>query len=662
MPLSILQRVIGGFTLLVLLLLTIVATSYKGIHGVSSKLDMVTGETLPLNQTASDMNATLLRANQDLLGLLINRNSDEVNAGKSSFDGNIQTLQTQLGQIPTLLDASTDSSLTDLLAQISSSTEGYVQLASQLTELHLQKLSVDQQIKAQQEDVMTKGDQLVEFLNKFIADNPTGNAQNQAAGLLREVSKVVSGYKAFQINQDVKRLTRAVKYQDRTIKQRLDQLATVDSDKAKSAAIMANPIITSAGDANGLFQLFVKQVDLASQIDSQTTAASTAIKATLDTIGQFSSATLATLDQAKQQAHQTITTSESILLGIALFAIAVALLIGLWVAFSIKRPLARFRDALIKMTKGDLRVQFNSTSKDEFAELGRYLNELNQTLSRTLSELANSADTLAQSSESNAQISNTTTQAVNEQKVQLTSTASAMTEMEASVQEVAHRAQDTLEAVTSSDRLRQEMRSSIEETVSNIRGQAEQIQHAYEVTSRLDGYSQKIDSIIDAIRNIAEQTNLLALNAAIEAARAGEQGRGFAVVADEVRSLATRTQSSTGEIQQMIEQMQAMTKEVVTVMQTSQSKTEQCVGAAGHAEQALEDMDQAIQVIREMNIQIASATEQQSSTAQEISRSINHINDYTEHTASGAEQTASSGQVLMQMARQQKQLLGYFHF
>ncbi|MFS2159732.1 methyl-accepting chemotaxis protein [Pseudomonas sp. Pseusp122] len=235
-----------------------------------------------------------------------------------------------------------------------------------------------------------------------------------------------------------------------------------------------------------------------------------------------------------------------------------------------------------------------------------------------------------------------------------------MTEMESTVEEVARRANDTRSAVDDTNDLTHKVQQRVAETITHIRHQAEQVNKATVVTDELQKYGQKIDGIVDAIRTIAEQTNLLALNAAIEAARAGEQGRGFAVVADEVRSLASRTQASTSEIQEMIGQMQGKIHSVVQVMNESQVQSNHCVTLATGADELLVAMSDAVGTIRDMNLQIAAAAEEQSATVQETSRMVTQINDSAQQTAEGAERSASSSQDLSDMAKVQRELLHHF--
>jgi len=232
--------------------------------------------------------------------------------------------------------------------------------------------------------------------------------------------------------------------------------------------------------------------------------------------------------------------------------------------------------------------------------------------------------------------------------------------MTATAQDVARNATQAAEAANNADRAANQGRHIVQDTGSTITELADEIGRAVEVVQTLARDSENIDAILVTIRSIAEQTNLLALNAAIEAARAGEQGRGFAVVADEVRNLAQKTQQATGEIQQMIQQLQNGTRDVVQVMEQSQSPTQRSVEQADAAAEALQAITQAVSLINDMNNQIASAAEEQSAVAEDINRNVTNIGQVAQEVAGGAEEASQASAGLTRLAEQQRRLINQF--
>lgn len=641
---TILQRVIGGFAVLVLLLLVMAGISYQNTQSISSRLNIITGESAPLSRAASELYVHILRANQALLALQISTDPKQIEDGKRPFTESIAQFNQLLDS--TVAYTGEHEALRANLAQQRQQVAAYAEQAQALMASHVQhvqQLALTRQLQGYSS---AQAIQLTSYLRDYIAHaRSVGEPQQVAAAekLLLEVNKSYDGFAAHTVTPAIDKLQRVLNLQDEVISTRAQALAAIDPRVGRIAGVMVNRLLTDLTAPDGLFQAYQVEAKLAAQVQQQRSAVDAALKATLDRIGEFGSQSLEVANQASQSANATIGTSRSLLLIACVLAV-----------------LAAFREVLKTLTAGDMRVSFDVSRKDEFGELGGYLNELTTALRKTFRELIGSADALAVTAGSNALNSEQTTRVVDEQKDRLQSAASAMTQMESTVEEVARRAQDTRQAVDDTSELTHKVQARVAETIVNIRQQADQVNKATQVTDELQKYGQNIEGIVVAIRTIAEQTNLLALNAAIEAARAGEQGRGFAVVADEVRSLASRTQTSTSEIQDMIGLMQEKIHSVVHVMNESQAQSTQCVSLASGAGDLLLSMSDSVDSIRDMNIQIAAATEEQSATVQETSRMVIQINDSAQQTADGAEQSAISSHELADMAKVQRELLHHF--
>ncbi|MFT0866820.1 methyl-accepting chemotaxis protein [Pseudomonas sp. CAM1A] len=374
------------------------------------------------------------------------------------------------------------------------------------------------------------------------------------------------------------------------------------------------------------------------------------------------SAVMAEVNQLQQdlgeQRRTDITGMTLVGLGIAALGLLVIWLLALGIARPLKQMVAMLDD--IAQGEGDLTRRLHSDRADELGAIAKGFNTFLAKLQAMISQVVGSVQKVSDSSEHTADIAIRTNQGVHKQMAEIDQVATAVHEMTATAQDVARNATQAAQAASAADRAANQGLEIVRDTSSAISALASEIGRAVTVVQDLARDSENINAILVAIRAIAEQTNLLALNAAIEAARAGEQGRGFAVVADEVRNLAQKTQQATEEIQQMIQQLQQGTREVVKVMEDSQGKTDDSVLQASRAAEALESITQAVSVINDMNTQIASAAEEQSAVAEDINRNVINIGQVAGEVAGGADESSQASAELTKLAEQQRRLINQF--
>lgn len=347
-----------------------------------------------------------------------------------------------------------------------------------------------------------------------------------------------------------------------------------------------------------------------------------------------------------------------LILGSSTFVVAILVLIGSSLIYqSIARPVTAMREAVENIARNkDLSGRVRVSSNDEIGNTAQALNSMLQSFEESITQLRSNTDQLASAAEELSAVSTQSNANLDNQRAQTEQVATAMNQMTTAVQEVAQSAGYTADASRDANQQTQEGGQAVREVINSITLLSREVGNIAGTARELEQFADKIGSVLEVINDIADQTNLLALNAAIEAARAGEQGRGFAVVADEVRTLASRTQQSTADIRGRIEKLQHGAREVVTAVTRGQEIAHDTEEAAESANAGLDGIMAAISRINDMAAQIASAAEEQNSVADEVNRNILSISDITTENAAGVKQTSVASQELASIASQVREL------
>lgn len=365
-------------------------------------------------------------------------------------------------------------------------------------------------------------------------------------------------------------------------------------------------------------------------------------------------------DTLGPQLKQNTDRSVNLTLMLSAIAIVLGIVSAYFLTVTITRPIEQAVNAANLLAEGDLTVDVGATRGDETGKLLQAVQNTATNLKQMMLTISNASSELASASEELAVVTEQTSKGISQQEAETDMVATAMNEMTTTIHDVADNAAKASSASNQADQDALYGAKVVHSTINSINSLSVSVNNSSQKLSEVQQEVNNISSILKVISEIADQTNLLALNAAIEAARAGEQGRGFAVVADEVRSLAERTQGSTTEIQAIIEQLQVGTQSTVEAMNEGKQLADSCVDQAEKTNAALEAITQSIGVINDMNMQIASASEQQSIVSEEINRNIVNVKRVAEENSVAANQTSSSSLEIARLAEDLGQLVSQF--
>lgn len=449
-----------------------------------------------------------------------------------------------------------------------------------------------------------------------------------------------------------------------TVNQRWQKYLATDLTKEESQlANQAELLFTPANEQIDQLVTFLKGVNggTAHQLNDKILPLYQAIDPISGKISELIDLQITIAGHEKEAANEIYRSSIAIFATLAGLAMLISIVIGLWVNRSVMNPINDIvRNLKTIREDSDLTVKFRTFNNDELGLISSSLTQVIEHLRGILHSIAEAANTVNSSATELNSFTQETNKRMQQQQAETEQTATAMNEMTATVAEVAQSTSAAADSARDADTYAANGNRIVMDSISSMSQLSEQIQKTAQVIGFLSNESQNIGRVLDVIKSIAEQTNLLALNAAIEAARAGEQGRGFAVVADEVRTLAQRTQKSTQEIEAMIATLQQGVKEAVNAMEVGINQVDDANNKANQAGQALKEIVTSVDNIAELNTHIATAAEEQSSVAESINRSIIAISDIADYSTRSALELSDSVLNLTKLANSMRNQVSAF--
>lgn len=667
MNLTVTARIIGGAILTVTLLGILVFNGLSGVSSINDGLLRVTEESTPMLQQTSNLMTSLLKSKAQANNYHQSVNASELPSFESRFN---QNQKDNNKAYKSLTQYSSDyEDINSALNNSRKKVKNYFTLIPQSFKSHQDDLGLQDQLTKKQVVFEDTADELgsllsdfsKEALNKSVTDNLSAMSSMVTEATVT-ITDVLAIADISQVNVARNEITTLMKDFSKRFNQVTSDRTAKNNEYFNDAQSSVEGFKSLVVGSASILQLLDNQLNTKQRAVSELVESALIAEQALADLGVVSDRVNALNLSIKEDASEAVSAGRTVMIGLAIIALLAAVGINAWVLTSIRAPLAEVLNVMNKVADGDLRDKVDVHSEDEIGMLSEGINRLSTQLSGIMTEISNSSQQLSAAAEETSAISLQSNARIGQQKEQTDMIATAMTEMTATVDEVASSASNTLSEVQDANKEASSGQQIVQNNINTINGLASEIQRAAGVIDKLNEYSTNIGSVLDVIRGIADQTNLLALNAAIEAARAGEQGRGFAVVADEVRTLASKTQESTSEIQEMIERLQSGTQEAVEVMKSSTKEAQNSVTEAAKAGESLSKITRAVNIINDMSSHIASAADEQSTVSREMHENVLSISQAADQTAQGATENLAASQDMAKLAVNLQGLVGHFKF
>ncbi|GGE90675.1 MULTISPECIES: methyl-accepting chemotaxis protein [Pseudoalteromonas] len=661
MNLTVRQRIWGGFIVITLLLLFIGGNSLIRITNIDQSTQRVNQLSLPALDKSYELQVEFILMSKSAQASFYTTSQDELAALRKNFteqkkryDSSYQELQQIVSNDPKLKQSSQEVEQT------------YKRFAKSVDNLFADKqtqLELNKTLRTQLESIEISA----EDANSVVLDiiDIDGLEENHSRAY-QAANNMENNFQSVVTNSTDMLTVKTLNTLDIVKNEQVYYLEEVE----RSLGLIRPAIIDNNADLyndlNGYFESLANNVRGNNSLSANKKRLIDAIAQTESELANAEKSTTEALKQLKELVDQATVLAFDLQQDVSgnvstatiwtWIAMVIATLIAIAVAAitvnRITKPLSEVNRILDIVASGDMTQRLDDSAKDEFGELSRSCNTLIESLRTLIQGIISRSTQLAAASEETSAITEESSQAIRNQQAQVEQAATATTEMSSTSQAVSSSAQQALSEIKNADKEADRVKGISSQNKATIEQLAREVDDASQVINQLHKDSASIGGILDVIRGIAEQTNLLALNAAIEAARAGEQGRGFAVVADEVRSLASKTQESTQEIQAMIESLQVGAEAAVSAMSKGKQQAESCVEQSDLANTALDSITAAVAQAHNVSEEISTAAHEQQQVSQEISERLESIVAIAEQTAEGANQTNISSSEVAKLAEE----------
>ncbi len=658
---SVIKRMYAGFALIIVLFAVTIAIMMGGMNDIHGKFETVSKSSLPLVSLSNQTSVELLSADKSFKDFLTTENKQRMDEMRQEFAKSQQTFEATLSQLE--VASQIYPSLAEPFSQLKELEQSYFTEAKEAMDNYEAMFAAQEEVQKSSRRFQQLNTELSVGLKEYVADQSSISVKVMAKSYfikLKDAEVITSDALASSnpefVTEAVAKNRKAVTHLNYAFRGLVTQLPELQKAFGESVEQFTRDV----GMRGGVLDQHSNYLSARAALYNNIANLATKVDSSMSILEQFTTTATDKLNESLADAGDIYSAGVTKAIVIAVIVVLFATAIGYHIAQSVREPLTRILKVLESLTEGDMTQRIENRHNNEFSRVSGHINTLADSLHNILVKLNDASENLASTASTNEQTSSQAQGQLNSQREQTANVATAMTEMSHSVQEVAQSAQGSLEMVqrveTASDQGRNVMNSNI----STINQLETRLNESVSAVSELQRMSGQIGSILDVIRNIAEQTNLLALNAAIEAARAGEQGRGFAVVADEVRVLASKTTQSTTEIEAMISNLQSSSQSASQVIQSCMSDMEMSVEQASKANSSMEEIQALIIEISQMSTHISQAAAEQSETSADIARSIEDINSIADQSYHAMSSIAQTSESLTQLAHQQNELVHRF--